>query len=172
MNAIVIPTSLSPIATLRRHEGVWDGVYRYYDPDGRQIDRHYSRLHCRFPVEAPGTYRQTNRYVWDDGRTELREFPALITAGRLVWQGQLIRGWAADVGLDEFARTSMLYWTRRHEPGVYVYEMIQLSDCGQHRARVWQWFRDGRLAQRTLIDETRVSDDWRDAKLEAFPPRG
>ncbi len=38
--------------------------------------------------------------------------------------------------------------------------MIQLSDCGRYRARVWQWFKDGRLDRRTLIDEEKVSDDW------------
>jgi hypothetical protein len=148
----------SGIATLARHEGTWDGIYRYYDAAGRQVDEHRSRLICRFPADQPGSYRQTNRYTWADGRTEVREFPALIRDGRLIWQGDLIRGWAADVALDEFARTSMLYWTRNNEPGVYVYEMIQLSDCGRYRARVWQWFRNGRLDQRTLIDEQKVSD--------------
>jgi hypothetical protein len=53
----------------------------------------------------------------------------------------------------------MLYWTRNDEPDGYVYEMIQLSDCGRYRARVWQWFRDGRLSRRTLIDEHKVSDN-------------
>ena len=150
----------SPLSTLARHEGIWDGTYRYYDAAGRQIDQHRSRLFCRFPPGKPGTYHQTNHYTWADGRTEVRDFPALIRDGRLVWQGDLIRGWAADVALDEFARTSMLYWVRLNEPGVYVYEMIQLSDCGRYRSRVWQWFTDGRLSRRTLIDEEKVSDDW------------
>jgi hypothetical protein len=54
----------------------------------------------------------------------------------------------------------MLYGVRRDEPGLYLYEMIQLSDCRRYRSRVWQWFRDGRLLRRTLIDEVKVSDDW------------
>jgi hypothetical protein len=139
---------------------VWDGIYRYYDASGVQVDQHRSRLFCRFPAGKPGTYHQTNHYTWDDGRTETRDFPALIRDGRLVWQGELIRGWAADVALDDFARTSMLYWTRRNEPDVQVYEMIQLSDCGRYRARVWQWFRKALLDRRTLIDEVKVADDW------------
>ncbi len=145
------------LATLARHEGVWEGTYRYYDAAGRPVDEHRSRLTCRFPADQPGTYHQTNHYWWADGRSETREFPALIRAGRLIWQGGLIEGWAADVALDDFARTSMLYWVRHNEPGVYVYEMIQLSDCGRYRARVWQWFRNGRLERRTLIDEQKVS---------------
>jgi hypothetical protein len=38
--------------------------------------------------------------------------------------------------------------------------MIQMSDDGLTRARTWQWFKNDRLFQRTLIDETRVSLDW------------
>ena len=79
------------VATLARHEGVWDGVYRYYDASGVQVDQHRSRLFCRFPPGKPGTYHQTNHYTWDDGRTETRDFPALIRDGRLVWQGKILR---------------------------------------------------------------------------------
>lgn len=143
-----------------RHEGVWDGTYRYYDAAGNKIDEHRSRLVCRFPAKGPWPYHQTNFYTWADGRTDTREFPAAIENGRLVWHGGLIDGWASSVALDEFGRTSLLYWVRRDEPGVYLYEMIQISDCGRFRSRVWQWFRDGRLIKRTLIDEVKVSDDW------------
>lgn len=143
-----------------RHEGVWEGTYRYYDAAGNQEDEHASRLVCRFPDRGPHPYHQTNFYRWADGRTETREFPALIEDGRLVFRGGAIDGWAADVPLDGHGRTLMLYWVRRDEPGLYLYEMIQLSDCGRYRSRVWQWFRDGRLLRRTLIDEVKVSDDW------------
>jgi hypothetical protein len=46
--------------------------------------------------------------------------------------------------------------------------MIQLSDDGLARARVWQWFKSDRLLQRTLIDERRVSADW--AAYEKLDP--
>jgi len=147
---------------IARHEGVWEGAYRYYNASGDKIDEHRSRLICRFPAHGPWPYHQSNHYQWADGRTECREFPATIENGRLVWQGGLIRGWAASVPLDHFERTIMLYWERPQDPGIYLYEMIQLSDCGQYRSRVWQWFRAGRLFQRTLIDETLVSRDWSD----------
>lgn len=143
---------------IARHEGAWEGFYRYYDPEGRQTDLHKSRLLCRFP--NPDEYHQTNHYYWADGRTEVRDFPSRVENGRLVFY-TAIDGWAAEVPLDEHHRTIMLHWTRREDPDLYLYEMIQLSDCGDFRARVWQWFRGGRLAQRTLIDERRVSDDWR-----------
>lgn len=153
------PHSLS---SLRRHEGVWEGTYRYYDAAGVQTDAHASRLICRFPKSGPYPYHQTNYYRWDNGREEVRDFPAHIRAGRVRWDNELINGWAADIPLDEFNRTVMLHWVRTDMPDAYLYEMIQLSDCDRYRSRVWQWFAEGRLTGRTLIDEQRVSTDWSD----------
>ncbi len=142
---------------LARHEGVWEGYYRYYDYDGEQVDEHRSRLLCRIP--QPDHYHQTNLYRWADGRTETRDFPSRVEGRKLLFYTE-ITGWAAAVDLDEHGRTMMLHWTRNNEPGLYLYEMIQISDDGQHRSRVWQWFRDGKLTHRTLIDEQRKSNDW------------
>lgn len=145
---------------LARHEGVWDGHYRTYDAEGNKIDEHASRLVCRFPDSGPVPYHQTNHYTWADGRTEVRDFPGEVRDGRLWFVNDLIDGWAAEVPLDEHNRTMMLHWTRRGEPGTYLYEMIQISDCGRYRCRVWQWIKDGKTFRRTLIDEEKVSDSW------------
>ena len=156
---------------LARHEGVWDGVYRYYNAAGDKIDEHTSRLICRFPEpgEIAGVdYDQTNHYAWADGRKEVRGFPAVGAGDRIKFVSDLIDGWAADVGLDSAARTTMLHWVRKGEPGVYLYEMIQISDCGQYRSRVWHWFKDGRLFQRTLIDEQKVTSHWRAIKGASY----
>ena len=142
---------------LARHEGVWDGYYRYFDISGNRIDEHKSRLLCR--MVGADDYHQTNYYFWEDGRKDTRDFPAVVKEDRLVFYTE-ISGWAAEVPLDEHNRTIMLHWTRNNEPDLYLYEMIQISDCGQYRARVWQWFRQGRLFQRTLVDEQRMSNDW------------
>ncbi len=145
---------------LARQAGVWEGWYRYCDEHGNKIDEHRSRLVCRVPDSGPFHYHQTNYYTWADGRTETREFPAQYRDGRLWFQSDLIDGWAAEVGLDDHHRTLMLYWTRKGEPDTYLYEMIQTSDDGRYRTRVWQWIRGGRTRMRTLIDEQKVSDDW------------
>ena len=142
---------------LARHEGVWEGYYRYYDAAGNKVDEHKSRLLCR--IKKDREYHQTNIYRWADGKKETRDFPADVADNRLIFSTE-INGWAAAVALDEFSRTMMLHWTRINEPDLYLYEMIQISDDGQSRARVWQWFKSGRLFQRTLIDEVRVSTDW------------
>ena len=142
---------------LARHEGVWDGYYRYFDDTGNKVDEHKARILCR--MIGTDDYHQTNYYFWADGRKDTRDFPAIVKEDRLVFYTE-ISGWAAEVPLDENNRTIMLHWTRNNEPDLYLYEMIQISDCGQYRARVWQWFRQGRLFMRTLVDEQRISEDW------------
>lgn len=143
---------------LARNEGIWEGYYRMYDSRGNKIDEHKSRLICR--IRDDEIYHQTNLYRWADGKTQTRDFPANIHDGR-IWFDTDIDGWAAPVALDAYNRTMMLNWTRKGEPDLYLYEMIQLSDDGQSRARVWHWFKNDRLWQRTLIDESKISDDWR-----------
>lgn len=143
---------------LASNEGVWEGVYRHYNDHGDKIDEHASRLVCRFPSEGPYPYHQTNTYTWPDGRTEERDFPATYADGRIWFDNELIKGWAAEVGLDDHKRTTMLHWQRKGQPDIYLYEMIQNSDCGRYRTRVWQWIRGGRITMRTLIDEEKVSD--------------
>lgn len=147
---------------LARHEGVWDGWYRYYNEQGDKTDEHRSRLVCKFPESGEFDYEQMNYYSWADGRKDIRPFPAVLAGDRISFKSDLIDGWAADVPLDTHKRTTMLNWVRKGEPGVYLYEMIQISDCGNYRSRVWHWFREGRLFQRTLIDEEKRSSrtDW------------
>jgi len=151
---------------LARHEGVWDGEYLYYDASGALIDRHKSRLLCRFLDEGPHPYHQTNHYMWEDGRTEVREFPANYRDKRVWWDNELIKGWAAEEPLDERRRTVVLHWERQGDPGLYLYEMIQLSDDGRNRCRTWHWIRNGLLETRTAIQETLVTRDWRSVERE------
>jgi hypothetical protein len=145
---------------LARNEGIWDGIYRYFDAAGNKVDEHRSKLICRLPRDESLPYHQTNHYTWADGRKEVRDFPATYRDGRLWFANDLIDGWAAEVPLDQHRRTLMLYWVRKGEAGTYLYEMIQVSDCGRYRQRVWQWIRDGQCILRTLIDEHKVSDSW------------
>jgi hypothetical protein len=152
----------SQMPVFARHEGIWEGWYRYYDAAGNKIDEHRSRLVCRIPSEGPFSYHQTNHYEWSDGRREVRDFPATYRDGRLWFDNELIRGWAVEASEDPGRRTILLHWMRNGEPDTYLYEMIQLSDCGRYRTRVWQWLRGGQCVMRTLIDEQKVSDRWQD----------
>jgi len=146
---------------LARHEGVWDGMYRYYDPQGALVDEHHARIVCRFPDGGDWPYHQTNFYRWAGGRTEVRDFPATYRDRRIWWDNALIKGWAAEVGLDDARRTIMLHWERQGDPELYLYEMINMADDGTSRCRTWHWIRGGRLERRTGIEEHLVTRDWR-----------
>jgi hypothetical protein len=73
----------------------------------------------------------------------------------------LITGWAAAMKPDDYDRSTCLNWTRKGEPDLYLYEMIQVSADRKHRARTWQWFKKDKCFQRTLIDEVFITRDWR-----------
>jgi len=148
---------------LAKHAGVWEGWYRYINADGDQTDAHRSRLICRISDEMPHIYHQTNVYTWDDGTVDVRDFKGQMQGNKLVFDNDLIKGWAGALDLDENQRSIVLHWERVGEPETYLYEMIQTSDCGQYRSRVWQWINGGIATQRTLIDEQKVSDDWANA---------
>jgi hypothetical protein len=138
---------------LVRHEGEWKGTYTHVDLDGTVVDRHESHLTCRFPNSDDGiAYHQTNTYMWPDGRTEVHEFPATYANGNIWFDTARIRGHAWEI--DD--NTIVLTWVYKERPEMYLYEMIQLSRDGNHRARTWHWFQDDRLYRRTLIDEQRV----------------
>lgn len=141
--------------------GVWDGTYRHYDADCRLVDEHAVRLICRVadPALAPYLAVQTNLYAWTDGRREARTFEGRLRDGRMWFDNALIRGWSGDLDWDQTRRTHLVNWVRTDDADLQFYEMINLSPCGRYKNRVWQWYRDGRLDRRTLVDEVLVSRD-------------
>lgn len=147
---------------LSSNEGVWVGWYRHYDGDGKLFDEHRSKLICRFTDDEEKPYHQTNIYQWEDGKVEVRQFPATYKDKRLWFDNDLIYGWAAEVPLDSYNRTTMLNWVRKGEEDLYLYEMIHNSDCGKYRSRVWQWLKGGKISARTLIDEEKKTTNWKD----------
>jgi hypothetical protein len=139
---------------LAKHEGYWEGTYIHVDPDGKITDQHASHMACLFPEGEAFAYRQVNTYTWPDGRVEVHEFPGSYDGyGRLRFDTERIKGivWA----LDE--NTLYLTWIfKERGTDLRLFEMIVLSDDGNHRCRTWQWVRDGRIESRTLINEHRV----------------
>jgi hypothetical protein len=137
---------------LARHEGEWKGTYTHVDAQGNIIDQHASYLTCRFSPDFPDGYHQTNHYTWADGREEIIQFPATYHDGKIWFDTERIKGYAWEV--DD--KTILLTWVYNTDPDNYLYEMIQLSPDGNHRARTWHWFNNGELFKRTLIKEERV----------------
>lgn len=132
-----------------RHVGAWEGTYTLMDRQGRILDQHRSRLECRITGD---TWSQTNRYTWDDGRQEVKQFDGTFVAdGRLAFDTPRLKGLAQDAD----GRAITLHWTYAHEPGNEYYEIITLID-DQHRARTWQHFEGGEFAKLTVIDERKV----------------
>ena len=144
----------SEMPILARHEGTWEGTYIEVDPNAEVIDRFDSRLTCQFPEEGEHPYVQTNRYEWPDGTVQEIGFPAQYDGTKLHWNNERIKGKAWEVEQDD--RTVMLSWTRKDIPGSVFYEMIQINDDDDFRARTWHWFKEGELFKRTLIEERRV----------------
>ncbi|MBT9312815.1 DUF3598 family protein [Leptothoe kymatousa] len=137
---------------LTRHEGVWGGAYTTVDNDGTILDQHECRITCEFPDDQPYPYFQTNRYTWADGKVEEYQFPGAYQDKVLLFDTERIEGkaWEADDSLV------ILWFAYKGIPDAFVYEMIHLSKCNNHRARTWHWFKQGEIYQRTLIKEHRV----------------
>lgn len=137
---------------LVRHEGEWEGTYILVDADGKILDQHASHLTCSFPSDGSSDYFQINRYTWTDGKQEEHRFPGTYRDGQVWFDSERIYGhcWDAD------ERTVILTWYYKHDPDNPLWEMIQISPDGNHRARTWHWYKDGELIRRTLIKEKRV----------------
>jgi hypothetical protein len=161
------------LPVLSRHEGVWKGTFRRYDADGALMVEFPSTIVTRFfPANADGdVFWQTNQYDKPDGTQEILETRGRIQGDRLIFSAGRVEGWAIDDAADPKGRTCMLYLEYGFMPGAYVYESVQISDDGRYRCRATQFIRDGRIFQRTLIDEERVADDWQawDAARDSQP---
>ena len=135
------------------HEGTWEGTYRFLNLDGEVTDQYSSRIECVFPDDGPYAYVQRNHYAWDDGRTFDMEFGGTLDGDKIYWDTERFKGYGWTTEEDIL----MLTLDRKDEPGVRFTEMIMFAPDPEYRARTWHWFRDGKLFQRTLCDERRVS---------------
>lgn len=56
-----------------------------------------------------------------------------------------------------------LDWKQKQKLMKQVFPTIEGVWEGTYRTRVWQWIKDdGGIFRRTIIDERRVSENWRD----------
>jgi hypothetical protein len=153
-------------------EGVWEGEYIYIDNDCTVLDRHKSLLYCIYPTDQPHIYQQKNTYTWGNGREVSVSFEfRLDTDGTLQWNSQRNVGFVWDEReLYEGYGTIRVTWRRSSQPGTSavdlpnatIFELIQQMPETNERARVWQWFVDKKLVQRTLIRERRIATDTAD----------
>jgi hypothetical protein len=157
--------------------GVWEGEYVHIDAAHREIDRHASRLICRVEDGPDGAARliQSNIYDWADGTREVRYFEGVLAGDRIRIANENIEGSVSPLAMDETARTIMVLWVRTGAPDFRFYEMITVSEDGLAKNRTWHWYQKGRLFQRTLINEVKISEDWQahdDPAFHRYCPRG
>ncbi|MCS6874355.1 MAG: DUF3598 family protein [Pyrinomonadaceae bacterium] len=141
---------LKEFPVVAKHIGVWEGTYTRMDArTGQILDRHRSRLTCK--ILDDGSYWQQNEYFWDDGRTEVKQFPGEFKGKALHFDNERLIGDAYEVD----PKTICLFWENKNEPGVKYAEIISL-ESDTHRCRVWQHFENGEFTKITVIDERKV----------------
>lgn len=148
-------------------EGVWEGVYIYQDVEGNELGRHKSRLTHMFPEDKPLEYHQRNQYFWDDGKTEDIRFHFTINEdNEMVFKNDRSHGcvWEEKQRVGDMANVRVSWHRSEIEgyapydiPHATIHELIEMDSDYQHRARVWQWYVDGEIVGRTIINEKRVA---------------
>lgn len=144
----------SKMPLLVRHEGTWAGTYRFITPQMQLLDQYDFRINALFPEDGKGgiTYRQESFYTWPDGRKRELIFEGQYQNNSVVFEGR-IAGWIKE--FDD--RTlNMRFWFD-DQPGVDVLESIHLAKNNIDRGRTWNWFKNEKLFQITLVDEKRVA---------------
>ncbi len=88
-------------------------------------------VHLGKRVDLRGVWFATGRRVayGRDGKIDLNGYSVFDL-------GLAVRVGVAELTLDEFNRSIMLYWERKGEADLYLYEMIQVSDDGRSRSSV------------------------------------
>ena len=109
---------------------------------------------CEFPENGEFAYIQHNLFIWPDGKEQRYTLPGRLQDDKLWWDTPTFSGCAWQTDFDII----LLNLTRKDEVGANFFEMITLGETGKHRARTWQWFREGQLYKRTLCTESKVSD--------------
>lgn len=149
------------LAFISRHQGVWRGTFRRYDADGKLTAELPSEIITRVIVEGDEVrFHQTNRLRKPDGSEEVIDSHGDIRDGRVWFANPRVEGWSMPVAGDPNGRAGVLLLAFKDGSGLYMHEIVSLSDDARFRSRVAQYLKDGRLIRRTLIDEEKVSDDW------------
>lgn len=140
---------------MRDHAGIWQGTYTHMDETAQILEQHQARVTCEFPTTGPYVYIQHNVFTYEDGREYRAELPGVFRDGRLWWDTKTFHGsaWETHDGLI------LLNLTRKDVPGAIFFEVIMMGDTGEHRARTWHWFKEGKLYKRTLCDERRIKEE-------------
>jgi hypothetical protein len=150
------------LPSLARQQGVWRGVFRRYDATGTLLAEFPSEIIVRVETNSTTTeYHQTNIYRPAGAPVQRIDSRGEIRDGRFWFENARLRGWSMDIPGDESGLGAVLVMHYTDGSKQSVYEIITRSEDGRRRWRATQYFQDGKLTRRTLIDEEKVTDDWR-----------
>lgn len=141
----------------------WEGTFRRYDAEGELYQEFPSRIDVTFDPSKDLPYTQTNAYSFEDGTSQVITSQGGYEDGKIVFSNPRVDGYSSAFTLeqDPAGRSSMLNLVFKDGSGLYMYEVITLSDDGNTRSRMSQYMIDGKVVRRTLIDEVRTSEAWR-----------
>lgn len=141
----------------------WEGTFRRYDAEGKLYQDFPSRIDVTFDPSKELPYTQTNAYSFADGTSQVITSQGGYEDGKIVFSNPRIDGYSSAFTLeqDPSGRSSMLNLNFKDGSGLYMYEIITLSDDGNTRSRMSQYMIDGIVVRRTLIDELKTAEAWR-----------
>ena len=153
-------------AALARQEGVWKGTWHTYAPDGTPLESFRVVVIARFLAEnGKVTFHQTNHYLNRGDSPQTIESYGEVEGDRIRFSNERARGWSRPLPDDPGGLGSVLLI--HFNDGITLHEIVTNSVDGRHRHRSAQFSREGQLLRRTLIDEEKITDEWR-----SYPPPG
>jgi hypothetical protein len=160
---------------IARQAGVWRGTFRRYDADGRLAEEFPAEITMRvIPGDGRLLYHQTNVYRPPGKPPETLENFGEVRDGKIHFGNDRLDAWKMDVPGDSSGRSAVLLMDYKDGSGMYMHQIVSLSDDGRFRSRTAQYLVKGRIVRRTLIDEEKLTDDWRayDASIGRAPSTG
>ncbi|MFM8481137.1 MAG: CpcT/CpeT family chromophore lyase [Gammaproteobacteria bacterium] len=147
---------------IAKQAGVWRGTFRRVEADGRLAEEFPAEIIMRVvPGDGQLRYHQTNIYRPANKPVETLENYGEVRDGKIHFGNSRLDAWKMDVPGDTSGRSAVLLMDYKDGSGMYMHQIVSLSDDGRYRSRTAQYLVKGKLVRRTLIDEEKVTDDWR-----------
>lgn len=141
--------------------GVYTGTFRRYDADGQLLEQFPAEVVVRLQrINGLLVYHQTNLYRPAAGPVQRLDSHGEIRDGKLWFSNERLHGWTMPIQAPAGDRAAVLMMEFTDGSGLTVHELVVISGDGQQRSRVAQYFQNGRIVRRTVIDETKLSADW------------
>lgn len=147
---------------IAKQAGVWRGTFRRVEADGRLAEELPAEIIIRvIPGDGQLRYHQTNIYRPANKPVETLENYGEVRDGKIHFVNSRLDAWKMDVPGDTTGRSAVLLTDYKDSSGTYMHQIVSLSDDGRFRSRTAQYLVKGKIVRRTLIDEEKITDDWR-----------